>query len=168
MLRWYGFAALALLAGCKATISPEEQRRRDDAAVAAVKAIQDTPPPLKLITLQPLGREEIVALGLDRAGCVFAAASAPTEPLVVALPGRAVVKFDAKNQVLASDFGGAKLENGAWERYTGNRYTLSIKHQPGVGALTATSRTRFSGELTLRDAWDRAVYTVQGPLDCGS
>ena len=167
MLRHVGLIALAVLAGCKPSVSAEEQRRRDDAAVAAVKAIQDTPPPLKPIIPQALAAQEVKALGLDRTGCVFAAQSAPTQLLVVALPGRAVIKIDGKKDVFASDFGGGKLESGAWERYTGNSYTINIKHQPGSGQPTATGRIRFAGELTLRDAWDRAVFTTQGPLDCG-
>ena len=167
MLRMFGLAALIVLSGCDRSISPEEQKRKDAADVAAVEAIQKVAPPIKPIILQRITLEEINAKNLSGAGCSFSISS-PAEPLVLALVGRALIKVDDSIVMLISDNGGTKLEMGAWEHYLGKQYTLTLKRVPGNGQPAGEESVRYAGELTVRDAWDRVVYSSQGVLDCGA
>ena len=167
MLRISGLGALLLLSGCGQSSTPEEQKRSDAADVAAVEAIQQVAPPIKPITLQPITLAEITAKNLSGAGCSFSTTSA-AEPLVLALVGRAVIKFADDIVVLVSDNGGTKLEMGAWEHYVGKEYTLTLKRVPGAGQPVGEESTGYAGELTVRDAWDRVIYSAQGPLECAS
>ena len=167
MLRLFGLAALIALSGCDRSLSPEQQKRKDAADVAAVEAIQKVAPPIKPINLQRITLEEITAKNLSGAGCSFSTTS-PAEPLVLALVGRALIKVDDEIDMLISDNGGAKLEMGAWEHYIGKEHTLTLKRVPGEGKQVGAESMRFAGELIIRDAWGRVVYSVQGSLDCGA
>ena len=167
MLRISGLGALLLLSSCGQSATPEEQKRSDAADVAAVEAIQKVAPPIKPITLQAITLAEITAKNLSGAGCSFSTTS-PAEPLALALVGRAMIKVDDTIAVLISDNGGTKLEMGAWEHYLGKEYTLTLKRVPGPGQPAGGETIRYAGALTVRDAWDRPVYSAQGLLDCGA
>ncbi len=167
MLRIFGLGALMLLSGCGQSPTPEEKRRSDAADVAAVEAIQQVAPPIKPINLQRITLEEITAKNLSGAGCSFSKTS-PAEPLALALVGRALIKVDENIVMLIADNGGTKLEMGAWEHYLGKEYTLNLKRVPGPGKPASEESMRYAGELTVRDAWDRVVYSAQGLLDCGA
>ncbi len=167
MLRLLGLVALIALGACDRSVSPEEQRRKDAADVAAVEAIQKVAPPIKPINLQRITLEEVNAKNLSGAGCSFSITS-PAEPLVLALVGRALIKVDDDIVMLISDNGGTKLEMGAWEHYLGKVYTLTLKRGPGDGQPAGEESMRYTGELTVRDAWDRVVYSSQGVIDCGA
>ena len=177
MLRIFGLATpialgpivlgLVALNGCDRSVSPAEQKRRDAADVAAVEAIQKVAPPIKPINLQRITLEEITAKNLSGAGCSFSTTT-PAEPLVLALVGRALIKVDDTIVLLISDNGGTKLEMGAWEHYLGKEYTLTLKRVPGEGKPAGEESVQYSGGLTVRDAWDRVVYSSQGLLDCGA
>ena len=172
MLRMFGLVApltmgIVLLSGCDRSLSPAEQKRKDAADVAAVEAIQKVAPPIKPINLQKITLEEITGKNLSGAGCSFSTTS-PAEPLVLALVGRALIKVDDNVVMLISDNGGAKLEMGAWEHYLGKEYTLTLKRVPGEGKPAGEESVRYAGELAVRDAWDRVVYSSQGTLDCGA
>ena len=166
MLRLTALAALILLSGCGRLLSPEEQKRRDAEDVAAVEAMQKVMPPIKPIALQPITLAEITAKNLSGAGCSFGKTSA--QPLALALVGRAVIKVDDATELLISDNGGNKLEAGAWEHYLGKVHTLTLKRVPGPGTPGAAKSTEYAGELIVRDAWDRNVYSAQGVLNCGA
>lgn len=150
---------LTLATGCHKSLSPEEQKRKDAADVAAVEAIQKIEPPIKPVKLLPITPEEITAKNLSGAGCRFSTTS-PAEPLALALVGRAVIKVDDHIVLLIADNGGAKLELGAWEHYLGKDYTLTLK--PGAAPDQPV------GELTVRDAWDRVIYSARGRIDCSA
>ena len=167
MLRILGLAALIGLSGCGPSVAPDEQRRRDAADVAAVEAMQKVAPPIKPIALQPITLAEIEAKNLSGAGCSFSTTS-PAQPLALAMVGRALIKLDDHIDMLIADNGGTKLEAGAWEHYTGKEYTLTLKRVPGEGKAAPVKTTQYAGELVIRDAWDRVVYSVQGPLNCGA
>ena len=167
MLRIFGLGAVILLSACNGAVSPVEQKRSDAADVAAVEAIQKVAPPIKSIILQKITLEEITAKNLSGAGCSFSTTS-PAEPLALALVGRALIKVDDTIDVLIADNGGTKLEMGAWEHYLGKEYTLTLKRVPGPGQPAGEESVRYAGELTVRDAWDRVVYSAQGLLDCGA
>ncbi len=159
-------AAVVLLGGCGHDTSSEEQKRRDAKDVAAVEAIQKIAPPIKPINLQAITAEEITAKNLGGEGCSFGPDSA--HPLALALVGRAMIKFDDHIELLLSDSGGTKLAAGAWEHYVGKEYTLTVKRAGGKAAPGVAASTEFPGELAVRDAWDRVVYSGQGTLNCGA
>ncbi|MFM5918156.1 MAG: hypothetical protein ACKOOL_11580 [Novosphingobium sp.] len=159
-------ATLALIGGCSRAPSAEEQKRRDAQDVAAVEAIQKIPPPLKQLQLQTISADEITAKNLGGEGCSFGPDSA--HPLALALVGRAMIKVDDHIELFLSDSGGTKLAAGAWEHYVGKEYTLTVKRIEGKAMPKAALSTEFPGELTVRDAWDRVVYSGQGTLNCGA
>ena len=164
MHRRFGLVAtvtlgLIALSGCDRSPSPAEQNRRDAADVAAVEAIQKIEPPIKPITLQPITPEEITAKNLGGAGCRLST-TAPDQPLALALVGRALIKVDDNIVMLIADNGGAKLEQGAWEHYLGKQYTLTVKRAAGP--------EQPAGELIVRDAWDRVIYSARGLLICSA
>jgi len=159
-------AALIFLGGCGEKVSREEQKRRDAQDVAAVEAMQKIAPPIKPLTLQAISAEEITAKNLGGEGCSFGPDSA--HPLALALVGRAMIKFDDHIELLLSDSGGTKLAAGAWEHYVGKEYTLTLKRVEGKAEAGVALSTEFPGELTVRDAWDRIVYSGQGTLNCGA
>lgn len=165
-MRLIVLAALMLLGGCGSKVSPEEQKRRDAQDVAAVDAIQKIPPPLKPLALQEITPEEITAKNLGGAGCSFGPDSA--HPFALALVGRAMIKFDDHIELLLSDSGGTKLAAGAWEHYVGKEYTLTVKRIGAEAKLGVAVSTEFPGQLEVRDAWDRLVYSGQGTLNCGA
>ena len=167
MLRAMGLAAVIVLSGCGPAETSAEQKRKDAADVAAVEAMQKVAPPIKPIALQPITLAEIEAKNLSGAGCSFSTTS-PAQPLVLALVGRALIKLDDHIDMLVSDNGGTKLEAGAWEHYMGKEYTLTLKRVPGEGKAAAVKSTQYAGELVVRDAWDRVVYSTQGSLNCGA
>ena len=167
MLRKLGLAALIGLSGCGPTEPSAEQKRKDAADVASVEAMQKVAPPIKPITLQPITLAEIEAKNLSGAGCSFSTSS-PAEPLALALVGRALIKLDDHIIMLVSDNGGAKLEAGAWEHYMGKEFTLTLKRVPGEGKPGIALSKQYAGELVVRDAWDRIVYSAQGSLNCGA
>ena len=167
MLRGFGLGAVILLSACNSGVSPAEQKRSDAADVAAVEAMQKVAPPIKPINLQRITLEEITAKNLSGAGCSFSTTS-PAEPLALALVGRALIKVDDTIDVLIADNGGTKLEMGAWEHYLGKEHTLTLKRVPGPGQSAGEESVRYAGELTVRDAWDRVVYSAQGLVDCGA
>ena len=150
---------LIVVSGCDRSPSPAEQNRRDAADVAAVEAIQKIEPPIKPITLQPITLEEVTAKNLGGAGCRFSTAAA-AQQLALALVGRAVIKVDDNIVMLIADNGGTKLEQGAWEHYLGKQYTLTLKRAAGPDQV--------AGELTVRDAWDRVIYSARGQLSCSA
>ncbi|MFM5895855.1 MAG: hypothetical protein ACKOQM_15690 [Novosphingobium sp.] len=158
--------ALFLLGGCGKGVPTEEQKRRDAADVAAVEAIQKIPPPIKLLQLQPITADEIAAKNLGGEGCSFGPDSA--HPIALALVGRAMVKTDDQIDLLLSDSGGTKLASGAWEHYVGKEYTLTVKRAGGKATASVAASTEFPGELTVRDAWDRIIYSGLGTLNCGA
>lgn len=159
-------AALVLLGGCGEKVSPEEQKRRDAQDVAAVEAMQKIAPPIKPLKLQAISAQEITAKNLGGEGCSFGPDSA--HPLALALVGRAMIKFDDHIELLLSDSGGTKLAAGAWEHYVGKEYTLTLKRAEGKAEAGVALSTEFPGELAVRDAWDRIVYSGQGTLNCGA
>ncbi len=166
MLRVMGLVAVLGLSGCGSTAPSEEQKRRDAADVAAVEAIQKIAPPIKLLQLQAITADEITTKNLGGEGCSFGPDSA--HPLALALVGRAMIKFDDRIELLLSDSGGTKLVAGAWEHYLGKEYSLTVKRAGGKETAGVAASTEFPGELTIRDAWDRIVYSGQGTLNCGA
>jgi hypothetical protein len=154
------------MGGCGKGPPSEEQKRRDAADVAAVEALQKVAPPIKLLQLQTITAEEIEAKNLGGEGCSFGSDSA--HPIALALVGRAMIKFDDQIELLLSDSGGTKLAAGAWEHYVGKEYTLTVKRVGGKATAAVAASTEFPGELTVRDAWDRIVFTGQGTLNCGA
>ncbi len=167
MLRLLGLAAVIALGGCGQTVSPEEKKQRDAADVAAVEAMQKIVPPIKPLALQAITLEEITAKNLSGAGCSFSTTTA-AQPIVLALVGRAVIKQDDHIDLLISDNGGAKLEAGAWEHYVGKDNTLTLKRTPGDGTPGVAVSTQYAGELIVRDAWERIVYSARGTINCGA
>ena len=167
MLRLVGLVAVLALGGCGQTVSPTEQKQRDAADVAAVEAMQKVVPPIKPLALQPITLEEITAKNLSGAGCSFSTTTA-AQPIVLALVGRALIKQDDHVDMLISDNGGAKLEAGAWEHYVGKVNTLTLKRVLGEGTPGVALSKQYAGELTVRDAWDRIVYSARGTLNCGA
>ncbi len=154
---------------CKQAPTRAEQARADATAIAQVEAAQDVHPPVKAIELQPIAAADLEKYGLFGAGCGLVPGAPPAgDPVVVAGPKRATIKIGGRLMILASDPGATPLPLGAWSHYIGKAMTLTLAKGEGDGANPGSDRMRWNGAVTVRDQWDRMIYTAIGALECGA
>ncbi|MXP14035.1 hypothetical protein GRI44_04650 [Altererythrobacter confluentis] len=158
-------AALALSACGDAEISAEEQKRIDDAKIAAVKAAQIIPP--TPLTPEPILYPDIEKNDLFGAGCAFIPAGEGTGPLVLTQADVAFMKIDDEIERFAADKGSPKGPVGTYEKYDAGAYSLSLVID-GDGKQSGMETTDFDGNLTVRNERDQTVYSADGLAQCGS
>lgn len=160
--------ALAVpLAACGSAPSPHDKAREDAAAIAEVKAAQDDRPPVAAITLLPLGTSAAEKYDGGGSGCSLTVS--PDGAAVLALgPRRAVIKTGPYPTMLASDPGSAKMPLDTWAHYVGKDLSVTVEKGAGTGAVPGVDALEWPARVTVRDAWDRMVYTGSGTLRCGA
>ncbi len=157
------------LAGCKQQISPRQQASDDAVAIAKAEAAQDSRPPIKAVSPEPLNALDMQKYGLGGVGCGLIPGAPPAgDAVVFAAPKRATLKLEGRLVSLASDPGSTPLPLGAWTHYVGKELSLKLEKTDGDGSNAGSDRMRWNGRMTVRDAWDRIVYTTVGALECGS
>lgn len=158
--------ALALLGGCGSEPDSAQQAREDAIDIARVEAAQNATPPIVVIAPEPIGFRDLQDAGLEGRSCSFRADNSRGF-VVVALAERAVVKVDGNLLTFAADSGSAPMLLGIWSHYEGKAYQLDLQAAGDEAPATSAKVVRSPGRLTIRDAYDRVVYTRRGTLVCG-
>lgn len=158
-------ATTLLLAGCGSETTPEEQALQDARDVAMVEAVNQSAPPLELVTPEPILLPDIERFDLYGAACNYAPGTS-LGTRVVAREVDAFIKLDGEVQRLAADPGSRELPGGTRTLYSGKEYSLQLGIK-GEGEKTAEGKVDYEGTVTLRDARGRPVYEGTGLAQCG-
>ena len=161
-------SALAL-AGCEAAPGPAGNASSDAEAVAMVKKAQDSKPPLRAVSSGRILVADLDKHDLYGAGCTFAPEGAGAADFVfLGDDVRGAVKIDGAIVILAADSGSPALPYGARERYTGKEFSIQLAKGAGEGIAASEESAGWPCTLTIRDQWERPIYTANGSLECGA
>lgn len=161
-----GAAVLVLLAACSSQ-TPAEKAAEDARAVAQVEAAQrNGQPPVKPIDPQPIMFFDIRDGKLTGTGCNFVADGGGMGAILLAQDERGVMKLDGKLVIFASDKGSTQLPQGAWSRYSGKEYALTLTRIDDGKAVKNGLVDLFSGQVVVTDPFDRVVYKARGNVQC--
>ena len=165
--RGCAFGLLLALAACERDLSPAEKAAEEARDVAQVEAIErQRPPPVPLLP-QTIRFDDIQANKLFGAGCAFAP-GASMGAVLLAQPKAAYMKLDNRMVRLASDPGSTELPLGAWSRYTGREFAVSLTKSAGGGEPQGAETLRWPGRLTITDPFDQIIYDEDGSVQCSS
>lgn len=145
MMKRAGLMLLPLLAACS------QEKGTDEEAIAAIAP-------------QAILYPDISGNKLFGAGCAFVASGGGMGAVLMAFEDRAAIKLDGKIVMLASDAASAKLPDGAWTRYAGNEYGLTLKGTGPVQALGGVNK--LPGKMVVTDSSGRPVYEASGDIQC--
>lgn len=140
---------LSLLAGCN-ELSPENKASGD---VAVVKSANDQPLPI----LFP----DIRKANLYGPGCAFVPDGGGLGAIAMTQGTRAAIKLADELIILASDPNSAKLPQGTWSHYKGEKHSLTLTRLD-----TAKGDAEWRGKLVISDAGDRAMFEAEGLVQC--
>ncbi|MFC4255669.1 hypothetical protein GRI97_17705 [Altererythrobacter xixiisoli] len=167
---------LLWLAACTEPVSPEEQRRADEQMVAAVEQANNAPPPVELITPDPILDADMQRHDMDGPGCIYAPGT-NLSTRVVARETDAFMKLGGRITRFAADPGSRELPSGTRTLYSGRGHTLRLNilahPDPSQPASPDTETPEPDGEqhaeqgsIMLRDAFGRVVYEGSGFAEC--
>lgn len=157
--------AVLLLAGCGDNLTPAEQALQDERDIAMVQRANNSMPPLKEITPEPILYPDIERNDLFGAVCSYA----PGTSLgirAIAREADAFVKIDGEIVRMAADPGARELPLRTRSLYNGREYSLRLQIL-GEGEQAEAETIDYTGQVTLRDAYGRVVYEGEGPVQCG-
>ena len=157
-------AGLALLlTGCRDDASPEERAAADERAVAMVQAANKAPPPVQLVTPEPILLPDIERYDLLGETCSYAPGTS-LGARVIAREADAFMKIEGNIERFAADPGARELPMHTRSVYNSKDYSLvlALTEDPGEGE----QRASYEGSVTLRDADGRVVYEGTGEAQC--
>lgn len=160
-------AAILLLAACQGEPTPQQKAAQDARDIAEVEAIQNQKPPPQRLRPQPIRFDDIQAHRLFDAGCAFAPGGS-MGAVLLAQAKAGYIKLDGRIIRLASDPGSAQLPLGAWSRYTGKEFAVSLTKSVGDGEPQGADSLRWPGHLTITDPFDQVIYDEDGSVQCGA
>jgi hypothetical protein len=168
MMRLTHLLALTLLvAGCDMPLSADEKAADDAEAIEQVDAAQKVTPPIIAITPQPIAFDDLEKEKLLGASCAFKL-DGSDQFVAVAMAESAVIKVDGALRVFAADRGSPALPLGAWTHYDGREHVIDLQIAGGDGSPSGEETTDWAGRLTIRDPYDRVVYSSPGTVQCGA
>lgn len=154
---------LAILSLAACSSKPQQS---DAEAIAQVEAAQNAKPPAKPIDPQAISYFDIKDNKLVAAGCNFVADGGGMGAVVMAQGERAAIKLDGQIVSLVADKGSTKLPQGAWSRYTGKAYALTLTQvQDGKHEVNGVIEM-IDAHVTITDANDQVVYDANGSAQC--
>lgn len=166
--RLFALLGICLLAtACKPAPTPEEKAAADARDIAMVEAAQERHPPLQPLSPQPITAGDIERLGLLGKSCGFVP-DGQRDPMMLAFENKAALLLDGRATMLASDGGGPAGPLGTWQHYVGKAISLRVTRAGGDGVEPGSDALEWAAVLTLRDEFDRIVYTRPGKLRCGA
>jgi hypothetical protein len=153
----------ALLAGCGDEPSDEERAIEDARDIAAVEAANETEPPLKMVTPDPILLPDIERYDLVGEACNYAPGTS-FGVRVIAREADAFMKVDGEVVRLAADPGARELPMNSRSLYTGKDYALRLT----MDGAADSGPGDYEGSVTLRDAYGRVVYEGTGLARCNA
>jgi hypothetical protein len=168
MIRGLAILLLALAAtACDAKQDAAEKAQSDARDIAQVEAVQNAPPPLQPIAPEPISFADIKKAKLVGAGCSFRPEGGDGF-VMLAIKDAAYLKLDGEMRVHAADSGSPELWLGTRGHYEGRKHVIDLQTTGGEGKASGEKTTDWSGRMTVRDPYDRVVYTAPGTLQCGA
>lgn len=169
MSRAFAVALIALATMACDTADRREQRAQDVARdIERVEAAQRVQPPIQMLALDPIMAADIAKAGLQGANCTFAAQGKPDARLVLAMADAAYLQVEGELRTYAADKGSLPLPPGAWTRYEGRSQVIDLQIVGGEGTQAGEQETDWPGRLTIRDAYNRLVFSAAGTVRCGA
>lgn len=162
-------ALLAILSACDRKPTPEEQARADARDIAMVEAAQNRKPPVIPVRPEQITFGELQQNRMTGTGCAFLPNGGEDgNPVFYGDASRAVMKLNGDFEVFASDKGSPEQPYGTRAHYSGKTFDLRLGSEPGEGRPSGDESATWSAGLTLRDRFNRIVYTSAGTLSCGA
>lgn len=157
---------LPLLAAACSSQNPAGTAAQDARDIAAVNAAQDVTSPTRPITPQPIVYFDIRDNKLYGSGCNFVPDGGGMGAVLLAQGERGVIKLDGKLVLLAADKGSKALPQGAWSRYSGKEFALTLTRIDDGKAKKNGVVDLFSGQVVITDPHDSVVYNAKGDVQC--
>ena len=157
-------AGLALLLpGCRDEAAPGERNAADERAVAMVEAANKAPPPVQLVTPEPILLPDIERYDLLGETCSYAPGTS-LGARVIAREADAFMKIDGNIERFAADPGARELPMHTRSVYNSKDYSLVLALREDTGE--GEQRASYEGSVTLRDAAGRVIYEGTGEAQC--
>lgn len=158
-------------AACGSDVLPDEQDLLDEQAVAMVEQANAVEPPLEAVVPEPILYPDIETHDIYGASCAYAPGTS-LGARVIARQADAYIKLDGEIIRFAADPGARELAYGTRSLYNGREYSLRLQID-GEGKVSgpdgeASEVLEYEGTISLRDRWDRVIYTGTGSVQCGA
>jgi hypothetical protein len=168
-MRLVATLALALFAaGCERFQNDEQKALSDARDVARVEAAQNVAPKINLLAPQPITFADITRYKLFGASCALRPDEAGDQVVALAMADAAYIKIAGELRAFVADRGSASLPLGSWTRYLGREHVIDLQVSEAEGKRSGEETTDWRGWLTIRDPYDRVVYSAPGTVQCGA
>ena len=167
MKRFVLVLALAT-AACGNDVDEGEQEMLDTKAVEAVEAANDAAPPVEEVVPDPILAPDIERYDILGQLCSYAPGTS-LGARVISREADAFMKIEGEIERFAADPGSRELPMGTRSLYNGKEFSLRLEIEPadGTEGEVGTGPGEYEGHITLRDRWDRVVYSGTGLTQCG-
>ncbi len=153
------------LLACADEVSPEEREMQDAQAVAMVERANSVQPPLEEVVPETIEAADVERYDIKGAGCSYAPGTS-LGVRVVARQADAFMKVDGEIIRFAADPGARALPQETRSLYNGRAFSLRLELIDEVAEPTADAP--LEGTISLRDRWERVVYSGTGQVICTS
>ncbi len=156
--------ALACCA-CGETLTREEQEQRDREAVALVEQANGVEPAVSQLVDETILYPDMERHDIYGASCAYAPGTS-LGVRVIARQADAYMKINGEMIRFAADPGARELAYGTRSLYIGRDYSLRLEIA-GEGVQTGEEVMEYDGTISLRDRYDRVIYSGTGSAQCG-
>lgn len=146
---------LVVLASCGEAEPAVGPVQSDAQAVSMVEDANAVIPPAVAILPEPILAADIEAQDMFGATCSYTVRTVPT-PILMVRDTDAFMKLNGETIRFAADPGSRELLNSTRSLYNAREYALRL------------ALTNGQGTISLRDAWDREIFSGTGAAQCGA
>lgn len=162
----FAVCVLALAcAACGENLTQAEQEQRDREAVAMVEQANSVAPAPDEVVPETILYPDIERHDIYGASCAYAPGTS-LGARVIARQADAYMKIDGEMVRFAADPGARELPYGTRSLYNGRAYSLRLE-VAGEGIQSGEEVMQYEGTISLRDKYDRMIYTGTGTAQCG-
>ena len=155
---------LLVLAACGPQPTAEEKARQADRDVAMVEQTNAAPPPLEHINAETIVDRDIDANTPTGPACTYSPGP-NMGARVIARKEDGFMKLNGKVVRFAADSGSAELPLATRAAYLSKAFVLELTIKD-EGKSSGGEAPNYEGTVTLRDSWNRVVYTASGSAKC--